>query len=201
MGWIGSGVGGLVDAEGGRVEAPALDHCRAGAVGGIGGGQVGQIVVVDLDPALRQPPERPAAGQDDVKQRCGIIGVREPAGQAYDSEWLSSSGRVSHGAVRRCAARPLRPDVRLLAGQYGPEDHPESAVSKYCESHELIPRASKCASFPRIMARPPIGCGPAQPLVNSAVKASAIATCPLLTLVGAPADVVGPPTPRCAIPP
>lgn len=103
VGWIGGGVCGLVDSERGGLEPPALDHGRPGAVGGIGGGQVGQIVVTDIDPAGRQAAERPAASQDDVQQRCGIIGVREPAGQSYDGErrgGAGGSGRISHGTAR-----------------------------------------------------------------------------------------------------
>ena len=97
MGWIGGGVGGLVDAERGGFETPALDQRPAGAVGGIGLGQVRQVVVVNVDPAQRQAAEGPAAGQDDVQERGGVVGVGEPAGQAHDGD--RCSGRISHGTV------------------------------------------------------------------------------------------------------
>ena len=88
------------DPERRQVELPPLDHRSPGAVGRVGGGPVRAVVVGQVQPARRQPAERPALGQHQVEQRGRIVGVGETAGQADDGN------RQAVGGVLKESVRP-----------------------------------------------------------------------------------------------
>ena len=95
------------------LELPAFDHRGPGAVGGVRDGQVGLVIVGQVDAAGRQAPERPAAGEHDVEERGRVVGVREPAGEADNGErtgWPHDSGRPGGGG--RVSARRGHPRRR-----------------------------------------------------------------------------------------
>ncbi len=113
------GVGRLVDAgrhaERCQVELPALEQSRPGAIGRIGRGPVGAVVVGQLEPGRRQPAECPAPGQHQVEKRGRVIGVGKAASHADDRDRLRA-GRGVRSRERVLAALPRALTPRVAIG-------------------------------------------------------------------------------------